>query len=187
MYLNSWWFFHLGVFTWSFIGLISQEISPQNVTRRAVIPRCSCMICGPRYCTSALEQREEWRHTAEKPCWPWRQWLSHFYSKCVSISSFPDRLLFGPPKTICWEGWTRMGPSTFPHWSSTSATNCLGTSLLNFMSFISVFHVLRGSELNADSRYGPTSALSREADCFPCCSTSAPVNAAQGALGLHCH
>lgn len=79
-----------------------------------------------------------------------------------------------------------MGPSAFPHWSTAPAPKHLATFLLNFMNFISVFHVLRGSELNAASRYGPTSAL-READCFPCCSSSALVNAAQSALGLCCH
>lgn len=55
------------------------------------------------------------------------------------------------------------------------------------MNFTSVFHMLRGPELNAASRYGPTSVLSREADCLPCCSSSAPLNTAEDALGLRCH
>lgn len=127
----------------------------------------------------------------------WERWcFSHFYSKCVSISSFPDRLLFGPPKAICWASWTRMvnqpvltgqvlqpPPILLPLcWTS-------WTLLVSFMYWITSRCCIQfwGSELNPASRYSPTSALSREADFFPCCSGSAPVNAAEGALGICCH
>lgn len=109
--------------------------------------------------------------------------FSHFYSKCVSISFFPDRLLFGPPKA----GWTRMGPSAFFHWSSGPVPKHLAASLLNFMTLLVPFLNWGAQNWMQHLDMVQQVVWVERLDRFPFCSSSAPVSAAQGALGLCCH
>lgn len=98
--------------------------------------------------------------------------------------------IFLPWQAAVWSSQSRLNKDgsislfSLVKWSSPQTSCCLFVELHDF---ISACPELRSSELNAASRYGPTSGLSREGDCFPFCSSSAPVSAAQGALGLCCH
>lgn len=175
--------FSFGCLYYDLLGTWFHRVWPS----RAVIPRCSCVICGPRYCTSAMAQRAEWLLYSREALLPLER-------DCGSLTFTLNMFLYLPSMTAAvWSSQShllsRLNKDRSISLSSLvkcSSPNYLSTTLLNFMNFINVF-MYWGAQNWMQHLGMVQQVLSGEANCFPCCSSSAPVNAAQGALGHHCH